>query len=139
MGKLTKQEINAIANKLHRELEEKRRLERLREIHEYIPSPKYLELESLIKHRNEVTKELEELDAERTFLNKGIVNILTKLGISASYCWNDELLTKVIESEIQLPRILTLEEIKDDITIAAIDTDFDADEYIQSKLGNNGN
>ena len=118
MGKLTKQEINAIANKLHRELEEKRRLERLREIHEYIPSPKYLELESLIKHRNEVTKELEGMKL---------------LGMK------DELLTKVIESEIQLPRILTLEEIKDDITIAAIDTDFDADEYIQSKLGNNGN
>lgn len=139
MGKLTKQEINAIANKLYRELEEKKRLERFREIHEYIPSPRYLELESLIKHRNEVNKKLEELEAERTFTHKKIVNALTKLDISASYSWDDELLTKVIESEIKLPKILTLEEIKDDITIAAIDTDFDAEKYIQSKLGNNGN
>lgn len=133
MPKLTKQEVNAIAGKLHRELEEKIRLERLRVMHEYIPSRNYIEVESNYKRIEEINKQISNLEREKVDLQREIQDKLDRLGIDKRY-WNDGVLKSIIESEIKLPSLPSIEDMKNDVTIAAIDSDFNVDEYLKSQL-----
>lgn len=141
MSKLTKQEINAIASKLHRDLEEKVRLERLRAIHEYIESPEYIEVNSSLEKIQKLEKEVEELKKEKGTLGRRINQIFDKLGISRNY-WNlwesceyyDQCLEKIIKTEVKVPSVPSIEELKDDIIIAAIDSDFNVEDYLKSQL-----
>lgn len=142
MPKLTKQEVNAIAGKLHRDLEEKIRLEKLRAIHEYIPSPKYLEFQTNLQKIKEIHNQIEALNEEKDRLGRKLNQILDELGISRSY-WNwwdgrgeshDEKLEEIVKAETKVPKVPSIEELKDDITIAAIDSDFNVDEYLKSQL-----
>ena len=88
MPKLTEQEVNAIAGKLHRDLEEKLRLEKLRAIHEYIPSPEYLEFQANLKKIQDIHDKEQALDKEKDALGKRLNDILDGLGISrSSYSW----------------------------------------------------
>lgn len=142
MPKLTKQEVNAIAGKLHRDLEEKLRLEKLRAIHEYIPSPEYLEFQANLKKIQDIHDKKQALDKEKDALGKRLNNILDGLGISRSYYswWDskgesfDEQLEKIIKAEVRIPSVPSIEELKDDITIAAIDSDFNVEDYLRSQL-----
>lgn len=142
MPKLTKQEVNAIAGKLHRDLEEKLRLEKLRAIHEYIPSPEYLEFQANLKKIQDIHDKEQALDKEKDALGKRLNNILDGLGISrSSYSWwdrrgesFDEQLEKIIKAEVRIPSVPSIEELKDDITIAAIDSDFNVEDYLRSQL-----
>lgn len=141
MPKLTKQEVNAIAGKLHRDLEEKIRLEKLRAIHEYIPSPEYMKIKSNLKRIQEIKKEIEKLENEKRNLGHEANQTLDSLGVSRDY-WNwwdsvqyyDDYLERIIRTEIKVPSVPSIEELKDDITIAAIDSDFNVEEYLKSQL-----
>lgn len=141
MPKLTKQEVNAIAGKLHRDLEEKIRLEKLRAIHEYIPSPKYLEFQTNLQKIKEIHSQIDSLNEEENRLSKALNQILDELGIPRDY-WNwwdnrnnhDEKLDEIVEAEVKVPSVPSIEELKDDITIAAIDSDFNVEEYLKSQL-----
>lgn len=142
MAKLTKQEVNAIAGKLHRDLEEKVRLERLRAIHEYIPSPKYLEFQNNLQKIKEINNQREALNEEKNRLGRELNQILDELGIPKTY-WNwwdsacephDAKLEEIVKAETKVPKVPSIEELKDDITIAAIDSDFNVDEYLKSQL-----
>lgn len=141
MPKLTKQEVNAIAGKLHRDLEEKIRLEKLRAIHEYIPSPEYIGVESNLKRIQEIKKEIAKLEDEKRNLGCKVNQTLDSVGVSKDY-WNwwdsiayyDDYLERIIRAEIKVPKVPSIEELKDDITIAAIDSDFNVEEYLKSQL-----
>lgn len=142
MPKLTKQEVNAIAGKLHRDLEEKIRLEKLRAIHEYIPSPKYLEFQNNLQKIKEIHNRIDALNEEKNRLGKILNQILDELGISRDY-WNwwdnrsvtcDEKLEEIVKAETKVHKVPSIEELKDDITIAAIDSDFNVKEYLKSQL-----
>ena len=141
MSKLTKQEVNAIASKLHRDLEEKLRLEMLRAIHEYIPSPEYTEVKSSLEEIQNLRKKIEELNEKRRILIQKTNQIFDKLGISRD-CWSwwDNIeyynthLEKIIRAEVKIPSVPSIEELKDDITIAAIDSDFNVEDYLKSQL-----
>ena len=141
MPKLTKQEVNAIAGKLHRDLEEKLRLEKLRAIHEYIPSKEYLEVQNNLKRIQELKKELAKLEEEKRALGSKTNKILDSLEISRDYwAWWDnadyysDYLERIIKKEVRVPSVPSIEELKDDITIAAIDSDFDVEDYLKTQL-----
>ena len=141
MPKLTKQEVNAIAGKLHRDLEEKVRLEKLRAIHEYIPSPEYMEIEASLKRIQELKKEISKLEEEKRTLGQKTNKILDSIGVDRDYwCWwddvryYDEQLERIVRTQVKLPKVPSIEELKDDITIAAIDSDFNVEEYLKSQL-----
>lgn len=141
MPKLTKQEVNAIAGKLHRDLEEKLRLEKLRAIHEYIPSKEYLEVENNLKRIQELKKEIARLEEEKRVLGHKTNQILDSLEISRDYwAWWDnadyygDYLERIIKKEVRVPSVPSIEELKDDITIAAIDSDFNVEDYLKTQL-----
>lgn len=141
MPKLTKQEVNAIAGKLHRDLEEKLRLEKLRAIHEYIPSKEYLEVQNNLKRIQELKKEIAKLEEEKIALGSKTNKILDSLEISRDYwAWWDnadyysDYLERIIKKEVRVPSVPSIEELKDDITIAAIDSDFDVEDYLKTQL-----
>ena len=141
MPKLTKQEVNAIAGKLHRDLEEKLRLEKLRAIHEYIPSKEYLEVQNNLKRIQELKKEIAKLEEEKRALGPKTNKILDSLEISRDYwAWWDnadyysDYLEMIIKKEVRVPSVPSIEELKDDITIAAIDSDFDVEDYLKTQL-----
>lgn len=140
MSKLTKQEINAVASKLHRGLEEKIRLERLRALHEYIPSADYMKVESLLSDIESMGEQIEALKDRKAKVGKEVNGIIDRMGIPRKY-WNEyeydvarEWLNKIIEAETKVPEVPSIDELKDDITIAAIDTDFNVENYIKEQL-----
>lgn len=141
MSKLSKQEVNAIASKLHREIEEKIRLEKLRAIHEYIPSPEYTQVLSNLNRIEELTKEIKERRQELEVLGKEVNEILDNLTITYNYwrwwesseCY-DSYLNKIIEKETHISKVPSIEELKDDIVIASIDSDFNVEDYLKSQL-----
>ena len=148
MSKLTKQEVNAIASKLRRNLEEKVRLEKLRAIHEYIPSQEYLEVQANFKRIQEISKKAEALRVEREAISKNISKIFDRLEIPRNG-WNwwdwwecpdetyiEEKLEEIVKTEVKVPSVPSIEELKEDITIAAIDSDFDVEDFIKSRLEN---
>ena len=145
MSKLTKQEVTAIASKLRRNLEEKVRLEKLRAIHEYIPSQEYLEVQANFKRIQEISKKVEAFRVEREAIGKNISKVFDKLGVSRTY-WNwwecpdeaciEEKLEEIVKIEVKVPSVPSIEELKEDITIAAIDSDFDVEDFIKSRLEN---
>lgn len=139
MSKLTKQEINAVASKLHRGLEEKIRLERLRAIHEYIPSADYMKVESLLSDIESMKEQIKALNDRKERVGKEVTRIIDRMGIS--HCWKEyesdgarEWLNKIVEIETKVPEVPSIDELKDDITIAAIDTDFNVEDYIKEQL-----
>lgn len=141
MPKLTKQEVNAIAGKLHRDLKEKLRLEKLRAIHEYTPSPEYMKVKSNLKRIQEIKKEVEKLEDEKRNLGYEANQTIDSLGVSRDYWswWDsvqyyDDYLERIIRTEVKVPSVPSIEELKDDITIAAIDSDFNVEEYLKSQL-----
>lgn len=141
MPKLTKQEVNAIAGKLHRDLKEKLRLEKLRAIHEYTPSPEYMKVKSNLKRIQEIKKEIEKLEDEKRNLGYEANQTIDSLGVSRDYwSWWDSVqyyndyLERIIRTEVKVPSVPSIEELKDDITIAAIDSDFNVEEYLKSQL-----
>ena len=141
MPKLTKQEVNAIAGKLHIDLKEKLRLEKLRAIHEYTPSPEYMKVKSNLKRIQEIKKEIEKLEDEKRNLGYEANQTIDSLGVSRDYwSWWDSVqyyndyLERIIRTEVKVPSVPSIEELKDDITIAAIDSDFNVEEYLKSQL-----
>lgn len=132
MAKLNKQEVNAIANKLHRELSKKAEETKQQAMRDYIPSEVYSKVKTLLEKRDQISAEQARLIKEyNEALNKA--NEICPFWIYS----NDnaqETLYKIVKRECQLPDIPTVEELKDEVTIAAIDDDFDTDSYIEKQL-----
>lgn len=131
MAKLNKQEINAIANKLLRVITEQSKLDKNRFIAEYIPSPIYLKVESLINRYLKLDKEQSDIIHEKD----RIISDLRNLKVLDYYNQIDfKILDNIMDKEYTGKEIPSINSIKEDLIIAGIDEDFNVDEYIKNKL-----
>ena len=134
MAKLNKQEVNAVANKIVRELTEQTKLNKLRYISEYIPSPTYLKMESLINEYNKLLKERDEIDKKRDKIYNEISELNDSLGFGFYRYPDEEILQRIIDKEYGVKEIPSVESLKEDIVIAGIDDTFDVEKFIKDKL-----
>lgn len=133
MAKLNKQEVNAIANKIVRELTEKARLDRLRYMSEYIPSPNYIKAESLVNEYLKLNKERYHIDEQKSHVYDKLSNLCVTLGLGYISI-NEEILKKIMDREYKVKEIPSVESLKEDIIIAGIDDSFDVEKFIKDKL-----
>ena len=133
MAKLNKQEVNAIANKIVRELTEKARLDRLRYMSEYIPSPNYIKAESLVNEYLKLDKEKCHIDEQKSHVYDKISNLCATLGFNR-YPVNEEILKEIMDREYEVKEIPSVESLKEDIIIAGIGDSFAVEKFIKDKL-----
>lgn len=137
MAKLNKQEVNAIAGKLHRELEKSAAENRKRAMASYIPSEQYTEIKDLLAQRDEICKQIAELkEAYRAVVDKAETVLRDSYNIwwlaenkTANYICNE-----IVKHECKLKEVPSIDELKEDVTIAAIDDSFDTASFIEAQL-----
>lgn len=140
MAKLNKQEINAIANKALRTLTKNSEEAELEAIKNYEPSEKYNEFKIKLERLLEIRKIRDALEKEASVIANDVNNLMA-FGHSWIYSnsIHDESIIRhnlkdFIIHEIKIKPIPTLEELKEDITIAAIDEGFNAETFINSLI-----
>lgn len=138
MAKLNKQEINAIANKALRTLTKNSEEAELEAIKNYEPSEKYNELKIKLERLFEIKKIRDALEKEAYVLANDVNNLMA---FGHSWVYSNSIydesiirsnLKDFIIHEIKIKPIPTLEELKEDITIAAIDEEFNAETFINN-------
>lgn len=137
MAKLNKQEVNAIAGKLHRELEKASKESREDAMRNYIPSSFYATVSALLKQRDHLSKQIAELETQRTeVINKAEEILQNNYNIWWKACCRDtnEILNMIVGYECKLKEVPSVEELKDEVTIAAIDDSFDTSSFIKEQL-----
>lgn len=136
MAKLNKQEVNAIAGKLHRELEKAAKESRERAMVNYIPSEEYTAVKDLLIQRDEISLQISEL-------KKKMEPIIDQIELTLQKSYNlwfhaerpiKELCDKMIGYECKLKPVPSVDELKEDVTIAAIDDSFDTASFIEEQL-----
>lgn len=137
MAKLNKQEVNAIAGKLHRELEKAAQESREKAMASYTPSRNYARIKDLLTKRDELYAQINELkkqagdvvdEAEAALRNN--YNIWWK----AEHEDIESVCDKIIGYECKLKAVPDIDELKEDVTIAAIDDSFDTTSFIAEQL-----
>ena len=134
MAKLNKQEVNAIANKIVRELTEKARLDKLRYTSEYIPSLDYIKAESLVNEYLKLSREECRINDQKVKIYDELSNLLSSFGFNKYFTVNEEILKKIVDREYGVKEIPSVESLKEDIIIAGIDDTFDVEKFIKDKL-----
>jgi hypothetical protein len=136
MSKLTKQEVNAIANKLQRALQDKANAQRKEAMNNYTPSPDYANLSTLLNRRDEIAKEYKELGEQLEECNVTIKSLIDEKYNFYYYLYDNarEVLERALGEECKLSEIPSIEELRDSVTIAAIDEDFDVISFIDKEL-----
>ena len=139
MAKLNKQEINAIASKTLRMINESIEKSRDEQIKNYVPSNNYQIIKEClekIKNYNLVIEEItENLRNEfKTFRETFKLYDIPEWSLKEikNESRIESILHKFINGEIKLKELPTLEEIKEEITIGAIDENCDVNEVINS-------
>lgn len=140
MIKLNKQEISAIANKTIRELTNIKESNLKELLKKYKPSDEYLKLKEQLDKLVAVNISIKSACKQRDELIESIITTTNThtygLGNAYTYEYPNTLLEgfKLKEVESTLPSIPDITEIKEDITIAAIDEEFDVDIFINSLI-----
>lgn len=132
MAKLNKQEVAAVASKLHRELlkvvEEKRK----QVMEHYVPSETYSKVKELLEKRDSLQTEREWIAVQLNKINKEISKV------SPFFIYRDdskeEILNRILSDECQLSEVPSIEDLKDEVTIAAIDDSFDTLSFIENQV-----
>lgn len=132
MAKLNKQEVCAVASKLHRELSKAAEEIRKQAMEHYVPSETYSKVKELLEKRDSIEAEYcrtyQQLEEVRKELNE----------VSPFYVYNDDFKEKILErilsNECKLPNVPSVDELKDEVTIAAIDDSFNTSSYIESQI-----
>lgn len=126
MAKLNKNEIEAVANKAFRALTDAAEKSREQLMKDYKPSESYSRIIELAKKRDEANKVYHESKEEIADLMR------TKYGI---YCCSSDpieyLRNAILKKECGLRTVPSKESIIDDVTIAAIDKNFDTTAFIE--------
>lgn len=136
MAKLNKQEVNAIASKLHRELEKAATLKREEAMKAYTPSEGYKKALELALKRDALQEQREALDREID----GLISDLGRHMRDTYSMWYegrtapDALQKKIIDTECALEEVPEVDALKEDVTIAAIDDSFDTASFISEQL-----
>ena len=132
MSKLNKQEVNAIASKLHQELTKIAEAEREEAIKSYVPSTKYSTVKSLLEDIRSRSNMINELRRQYEEIRDNLYNIV------GQYIYDLDkglsLLDDIIKEECKLKDIPSIEELKNDIIISAIDDCFDAAAFIEEQV-----
>ena len=140
MVKLNKQEISAIANKTIRELTNIKESSLKELLKKYKPSNEYLKLKEQLDKLVAVNISIKSACKQRDELIESIITTTNAYtyGLCDTYTYEypNKLLEgfKLKEVESTLPSIPDITEIKEDITIAAIDEEFDVDIFINSLI-----
>ena len=101
---------------------------------QYIPSPTYLKMESLINEYNKLLKEQDEIEKKRDKIYNEIRELNNSLGFEFHYHPDEEILQRIIDKEYGVKEIPSVESLKEDIVIAGIDDTFDVEKFIKDKL-----
>lgn len=140
MAKLNKQEINAIANKALRTLTKNSEEAELKAIKNYEPSEKYNELKIKLERLLETKKIRDALEKEASVIANDVNNLMAfgHSWIYSNSIYDESIIRRNLEDfiihEIKIKPIPTLEELKEDITIAAIDEEFNAEIFINNLI-----
>ena len=132
MAKLNKQEVSAVASKLHRELSKVAEEMRKQAMLHYVLSETYSKVKELLERRDsietEYNKMYRELKKTREEINK----------VCSFYVYDndskDKVLNRILSDECKLPSVPSVDELKDEVTIAAIDDSFNTSSYIESQI-----
>lgn len=138
MAKLNKQEINAIANKAMRTITMINEEARQEAIKNYEPSDKYKELKAKLERLLEINKTIHALEKEAGVLCNDVNDIKASENnwVYRGNITEERTITHYLNSlvchEVKVKPTPTLEELKEDITIAAIDEGFNAEAFINN-------
>lgn len=136
MAKLNKQEVHAIASKLHRELSKNAEEKRINAIANYTPSEGYNKVHSLLSERDDINAQIQALKIR---IDEVVKEAEAELRNSYNMYWmaykdTDTVMNKIIDHECQLQEVPDVDELKDEVTIAAIDDSFDTASFINEQL-----
>lgn len=132
MAKLNKQEVAAVASKLHRELlkvvEEKRK----QVMEHYVPSETYSKVKELLEKRDSLQTEREQIAIQLKKINKEVNEVSPFFIYSDDF--KEKILNRILSDECQLSEVPSIEDLKDEVTIAAIDDSFDTLSFIENQI-----
>lgn len=132
MAKLNKQEVAAVASKLHRELlkvvEEKRK----QVMEHYVPSETYSKVKELLEKRDSLQTEREQIAIQLKKINKEVNEVSPFFIYSDDF--KEKILNRILSDECQLSEVPSIEDLKDEVTIAAIDDSFDTLSFIENQV-----
>lgn len=136
MAKLNKQEVYAIASKLHRELENAAVLQRRNAMRTYTPSKLYQQILEFTSKRDELDLQIKKLMSQKEGYVEAIDQLLRK---EMNWWWkgnteSDKLLYEIVKEECSLKSVPSIDELKDNVTIAAIDCSFNTASFIEEQL-----
>lgn len=132
MAKLNKQEVNAVASKLYRELSKVAEEMRRQAMEHYTPSEVYSKVQALIEKRDAIENELCRLSSDLKQVRKELIEVCPFFVYDSDS--KDTVLDRIIRSECQLPEVPSVEELKDEVTIAAIDDSFNTLSFIENQI-----
>lgn len=132
MATLNKQEVNAVASKLHRELSKVAEEMRWQAMEHYTPSEVYSKVQALIEKRDAIENEYCRLSSDLEKVRRELNEICPFFVRNSDS--KDTVLDRIIYSECQLPEVPSVEELKDEVTIAAIDDSFNTLSFIESQV-----
>lgn len=132
MAKLNKQEVAAVASKLHRELLKVAEEKRKQVMEHYVPSETYSKVKELLEKRDSLQTEMDQISVQLKKINKEVNDV------STFFIYRDdskeEILKRILSSECQLSEVPSIEDLKDEVTIAAIDDSFDTLSFIKNQI-----
>ena len=132
MAKLNKQEVAAVASKLHRELLKVAEEKRKQVMEHYVPSETYSKVKELLEKRDSLKTEIDQISVQLNKINKEISEV------SPFFIYRDdskeEILNRILSDECQLSEVPSIEDLKDEVTIAAIDDSFDTLSFIENQI-----
>lgn len=137
MAKLNKQEVSAIAGKLHRELEKAAKESKENAMRSYTPSEEYTTIKDLLTQRDELNKQIAVLKEQRDDI---VDKAEDKLRGTYNIWWRaegksvKEVCDAIVGRECKLKEVPSIDVLKEDVTIAAIDDSFNTSSFIEEQL-----
>lgn len=139
MTKLNKQEVNALAAKALREIEQKIEDKRREKLKDYEPSTFYIKMKNLLEkimyrniQINTLEEEISELENEcSSEFNKVFGRGWRNFSVS-NHDGIDAYLDAIKEHEINVDKVPNIEILKEEIVIAAIDESFNVESCINN-------
>lgn len=136
MAKLNKQEVSAVASKLQRELSKIAEVKRKYAMEHYAPSETYLKVKELLEKRDFLSEEYDRISSELDTIRREANEACP------FYIYNgddkEKVLNHILSDECKLPSVPSIEELKDDVTIAAIDDSFNTASFIDEQIAKFG-
>lgn len=132
MAKLNKQEVAAVASKLHRELLKVAEEKRKQVMEHYVPSETYSKVKELLEKRDSLQTEREQIAIQLKKINKEVNEVSPFFIYSDDF--KEKILNRILSDECQLSEVPSIEDLKDEVTIAAIDDSFDTLSFIENQI-----